>query len=345
GAVGLWRHAGDLVVVLVLDLADDLLENVLERNDAEIRAVLVDDDRDMLLAALKLAQLIEQSRRFRDEPGRGDARVDVHLVDVSKIGLQRAEDRLGVDDADDVVGLAPPHRDARIGARQDLAHELGGRQVAVDHLDLAAMGGDLPDLNVAEVENAAQHALLFARLGVGPLVQLDRAAQLVFADDEAAVRVDAGADELQCADRDELHRDGDRGQRDDHGADQGHDRERYLVRPIDRVGLGRHLRQDQDQHRHDHGGVDDARVAEDLDQHAGGERGCADVHRVVADQERSDQILLAGEQLVDGGGAVIALALQLVHAGAGDGGQGGFRTGEERGQDHQQGDAAHGDPK
>ena len=50
--------AGRLAVVLVGDLADDLLEDVLDGDQAGRAAVLVDDDREVALVALHLAQQV-----------------------------------------------------------------------------------------------------------------------------------------------------------------------------------------------------------------------------------------------------------------------------------------------
>ena len=63
-------HAALDGVVLVLDVADDLLDDVLERDDAAQRAVFVDDDGEMLVARAEGLELVEQHRRFRNEPGR-----------------------------------------------------------------------------------------------------------------------------------------------------------------------------------------------------------------------------------------------------------------------------------
>ena len=43
------RIEGFVVVALVRDLADDLLDDVLERDESERRAVLIDDDRHVYL--------------------------------------------------------------------------------------------------------------------------------------------------------------------------------------------------------------------------------------------------------------------------------------------------------
>ena len=61
------RQAHDLAVgqvELVVDLADDLLEQVLERHQSLDVAVLVDDEREAPAVALELRQLLRQRRSF-----------------------------------------------------------------------------------------------------------------------------------------------------------------------------------------------------------------------------------------------------------------------------------------
>src|SRR3546814_2136403 len=59
-AVDLRAHAADDGVVLVVDLADDLFEDVLQRDDAHEGAVFVDDDREMLAPLAKGQQRSEE---------------------------------------------------------------------------------------------------------------------------------------------------------------------------------------------------------------------------------------------------------------------------------------------
>ena len=54
-------------VVLVLDVADDLLQHVLDRDEAGHAAVLVDDDRDVVAVRAEIAQEDVQSLRFGHE--------------------------------------------------------------------------------------------------------------------------------------------------------------------------------------------------------------------------------------------------------------------------------------
>ena len=62
------RPPWSAAVVLVGDLADDLLDDVLERDDARRAAVLVDDDGHLEAALAQLAQQrVEADRLGHDE--------------------------------------------------------------------------------------------------------------------------------------------------------------------------------------------------------------------------------------------------------------------------------------
>ena len=54
-------------VVLVLDVADDLLQHVLDGDEARDAAVLVDDDRDVVAVGAELAQQHVEALRLGDE--------------------------------------------------------------------------------------------------------------------------------------------------------------------------------------------------------------------------------------------------------------------------------------
>ena len=63
------RMRGLVRVVLVGDLADDLLEDVLERDQPLHLAVLVDDERQLRLALQELVELVLDAGRVGHEPG------------------------------------------------------------------------------------------------------------------------------------------------------------------------------------------------------------------------------------------------------------------------------------
>ena len=68
-------------VVLVLDLAHDLLEQVFERDDPLEGAVLVDDERHVLVLAPELRKHRREVLRLRDDMGRANELLDHDVVD------------------------------------------------------------------------------------------------------------------------------------------------------------------------------------------------------------------------------------------------------------------------
>lgn len=90
-------------VVLVRELADQLLERVLDRHQAGDTAVLVHDQRDVRGRGLHLAQQVVGRLGLRHEHRRADELAD-RLVAVGRVGLDRAHDVLEERDTDQVVG-------------------------------------------------------------------------------------------------------------------------------------------------------------------------------------------------------------------------------------------------
>ena len=180
-------------------------------------------------------------------------------------GLDGAEQVLGVDHADDVVGLAAIERDARVGRRQHLGDDRRPSAASASISDdVAAMGHDVADRAVAEVEHRAQHRLLGRRglVGLALAVQFDGAAQHVglLVDIRRAVdctpisRRKSATIQATAA----RHRSQDR--QVDH--DRRRQDQRHAVGAQQRPGLGHHLGEDHHQDADDDRGVDDAGRAE-----------------------------------------------------------------------------------
>ena len=85
--------------MLVGDLADELLREVLDRDDAGQAAILVDDARELVTIRRQLPQHVWQRHHRGDDRDAARNGGDRHLV-----GLPGGEHVLQVDDADDVTG-------------------------------------------------------------------------------------------------------------------------------------------------------------------------------------------------------------------------------------------------
>ena len=244
--------------------------------------------------------------------------------------------------ADDVVGLVLPQRQTGVRALDRRADDLGRRQVGVDRAHLLAVRDDFRDFHIRQVEDRAQHGPLVAHLLALAGVQVDGAAQLLLRMLGAQGRRHLDAEQLEGGAHQHVHGVGDRKQQeDDHPQDRRH-LQRQAIRVVDRVGLRQDLGENQDQECHDDHRIDDARVAEQADQHAGGERRGHDVDQVVAQQDRTDQPLLPTPQRVDQVRPAVALAGQRVHSRDRCRGQRGLRPRKERGQHEQRQDGGDG---
>ena len=101
--------SASLLVELVLDLADDLLEHVLDRDQAGGVAELVDHDRQVVAVGAEVAQQLVQALALGHEHRRPQQRAQVQLGRALQL-----EQVLGHQDADDVVALALVDREARV---------------------------------------------------------------------------------------------------------------------------------------------------------------------------------------------------------------------------------------
>ncbi len=99
-----------LLVVLVLDVADQLLDQVLQRDDARRTAVLVENDGQVGRAPAHLGQGGQQLRGVRQHQ-----HLAGQVADPDRAGRDRGVEQVAdVDEPDDVVGRAVHHRVARV---------------------------------------------------------------------------------------------------------------------------------------------------------------------------------------------------------------------------------------
>ena len=145
------------------ELADDFLEQVLQRHQSLHVAVFVDHERDPPPLSLELQQLLVERGALRHvvrfaRPGERHQFVAVELV-----AHQQPRDLLHVQDADQRLELAVVHRDARVPALADLFDDVVPVVLEVDAVDLAARHHDVVDRDLFQVEDAHQHALVAVR--------------------------------------------------------------------------------------------------------------------------------------------------------------------------------------
>ena len=112
------RAVGD--VVLVLDLADDLLDQILDGDEPVDAAELVDDERQMLARQAHLQQQVEHPHGGRHEQHLAQDRLQIEGPG-SRRAADAAQQILDVDEADDVVEGFAIDRQARMAMGAELA--------------------------------------------------------------------------------------------------------------------------------------------------------------------------------------------------------------------------------
>ena len=149
-------------VVLVLDLADDLLEQVLERDDALHRAVLVDDDRHVLVRARGTRRA---AARGPSSPGtKYGVRSSSSITTLSiPLLVERREEVADVEDADDLVERARgrPGSACTASRRPRRGIPRAGRSTEIATTS-GRVNHDVVHLLLGEVEDLVEHLLLDA---------------------------------------------------------------------------------------------------------------------------------------------------------------------------------------
>src|SRR5262245_37313008 len=151
-AVALVDDRLGLDVVLVADLADDLLEKVLDRDQPGGAAVLVDDDRDLRLLPLELLEELGHALALghhHDRPGQvGDSALVVGVADRDEI--------LHEDEAGDVVEVLAIHGKARVLLLAEERAQIADGRLVPDRDDVGARRHHLADQRVPEVDDALE---------------------------------------------------------------------------------------------------------------------------------------------------------------------------------------------
>ena len=142
-------------VELVVDVADDLLDGVLDRDETGDPAVFVDDDRHVVAVAAEFLEKHVDALGFRHDHRRSHALADVEAVFLAL--CEHAQHVLGEQDADDVVAVGVHQREPGMPGLDDDRQEPGRRLVAAHRDHLRARHHDVADLDVGHAEHTLEH--------------------------------------------------------------------------------------------------------------------------------------------------------------------------------------------
>ena len=175
-AVLVERVLGAFVIVLVGDIAHELLDEVLQGNQTGGSAVLVHDHGHVGRFALHIAQQVHGALRLGFESGRAhDFHQCRHGGTLGGLGVQNvgAHRILEVENTQDLVARIANHRHAGVARTQEQAQRLAQRHVATHGEHIGAGHHERADAQVVHLEHGLHHLRLVVLdgLGVGGALQ------------------------------------------------------------------------------------------------------------------------------------------------------------------------------
>ena len=297
----------DDLVMLVPNVAYQLLQNVLHGDDTQSAAVLIQYYGQMGLIGLQVAEQIVDALALMDEQGRGNELIQ------SLIGETfGGEYVLGVDDAHDLVNAVLVDQQAgEAGLFKELSDLLHGG-LHVEALEVNAVGEDILGLQLGEVDGVAEKVALLGVDGSLLLNLLHQHEQLLLRHFGVGLHTEDFGHQF-CPQ-------GEQGAEGDEEPDEHlHEGSREHSKALGAV-LGDRLRGDltEDQHHYGDGGGGDqgavaigeglilAVYAQGDDEH-GGDGGQKDVDQIVADEDGGQQAVVVLAEFEGEGSALVAL--------------------------------------
>ncbi len=177
---------GGRLVVLVVDLADDFLDDVLDRHDAFAAAIFVDHQRQMDAGRLHLGEQVDGRHRGRheqdgaDDLGGGQRHREVDGGEVEAGGMRlvaggmgfRMDRGLGHHEGDHVADVHHPDGiiegvvvddEARMGGVLEHLQEVAERNVLLHGDDVGPRHHDIVDPAFAQAQDVLEHPAFFRR--------------------------------------------------------------------------------------------------------------------------------------------------------------------------------------
>jgi hypothetical protein len=320
-----------LLVELVADLADQLLEEVLEADEPRGTSVFVHHDGEVELLGLELPQQGVGPLGPRHEIGRVKLGAEVEVL---RQPAEVGQEILGVEDPDDLIDGVLEHGHARVQVLAEQSQDLVGRGAHVEAEHVGARHHHLAHDGVLELEHLVDHLALGAVDHALARADVHQRAQLLLADLGLARRP------LRARDPQ-----GQGGEPAERPANRRNDRREPCHRPahprredsrvLDRDGHGEHFPEDAEQKRHAPDGDGEPGASEKLARDGRGKRGGGDVHHGDSHEERDEQLVRLLEKRSQGIVLRPLLLGQLLEAGSAEGEVGRFGARQEGGAEQE----------
>ena len=285
--------------MLIGDLAHNLFQDVFERDQPLQNPVLIHHQRKMRAAAQELAHLFIESCRFWYK-----IRFHSHFSDIKSVKrrlngscshhvlMHGAQEVFGVDHTNDIVLLAAINGQACVVAAQTTIQNFLRLKVSIDHLDPGTVKHDLLHGPLCQIKRTQNTVAIFLLNDPFGMPQRKRSCNFFPHSKNMAIRVGLDPEETQQKPYEPTHGTYNRREYQNNDPNRRRHKTRSALCIGDRVGLGQHFGKHQNKHRHDQSRHCHATFAKNGGKKRGRQRGCENIHKVVAQKNRADQPLV-----------------------------------------------------
>ena len=193
-------------VMLVLDVADNFFENILQGHKAHHLAIFIDNKGEMGFTLQKGLKLVLQRGCIRHKPRIQRNIGNIELFRFAFGGIISAQQVFGMNHADNIVRIVAPQWQAGIGRGQHLAHQVFGREVNADGAHFGAVNHHIRNLQVFQVKQAAHHITVRALHTALAVQQVNRALQLLMTGENGRALTAMHAKQMEKTFDQRLHR-------------------------------------------------------------------------------------------------------------------------------------------
>ena len=227
-------------------------------------------------------------------------------------GAKFAQQRLRVQNSHDIVGIRPIKREASVRTVEDDLKNLFGRQVRVEHRHVPAMGHDLADFDIVQLQDAVQHLPFVTDFRLGSRVECDGAAQFFLTLGPISQLLELDPERTQRRIDNDVNRMRNGRENEHEDPDHGRDQQRRAIRLCERDRLRHNLSENQHKKRHDDRRIDDSRIAEDQQKRCRRQGGRQNIDHIIAEQNGANQAFALFVEREDQFGATVSLPRKFI---------------------------------
>jgi len=151
--------------MLIFDIADDLLDQIFDGDEAVGTAIFVDHQRELDMRRLHLHQQIEHRHRWRHKQDRPLDFADSGVAPAKSaiLRLDKSQHVLEVNQADGIVECLAIDRKPRMLRLTEQHDKIRNGGVLLDRHDVGARDHDIADLEFTDLEQIGEHRAFLRR--------------------------------------------------------------------------------------------------------------------------------------------------------------------------------------